>query len=862
MKLYFIIIVLFFCSIQTFYCQEDDGVVSLALPVRNSLTFNRYLLNPTFSFVREQDKYINITNKREWVQFEDAPTTYFANYSGRLMENIGVGVGLFQENRGVLTTFGGVLNFAYNAQIQRDNNLTFGLNVGAYSSGLNTGSVVTNFSDPSLDNVPSNFLVAVSPGINYGFGFFDFGVSINNAVLYNLNTSELIQDDPQQAIQGHLMYTGYLSRNGFFGESKFSALARSQFRNDDTVISGLVMLTVPKGIWAQAGYNTLFGASAGLGLNITENIAVEYNYEQALGDLTDFGPSHEITLAYRFVTRERYDYSSGDEVTGIFSKQNKRVGKPTNKIDNAQAEANRKLAQERRAQKKLEAELAKEAQQQAEQQAEIEAQKKAQEVNQALQQAQAEEEAYAKRIAEQKKEDEARKAAVEQQRLKREQEAEDSAEAEASKIERERIRKEEEDRQRLEAEKAAAEQERLRLEQEARLKAEAEEAADEQERIRLQEEAKAAAEKERLKLEQEAKEKVEAEALAAEQEKIRQQEEIRKAAEVEKLAAENQAREVAAQEAERIQLEEEAKADSQNDTDNEPIPTDDLGKSMVVIAEKAEASQIEQKQLLDRLSEAVNSKNQDLKDLKKENDLSEQGIVSAPKPFKSLSAENAKIEALKSDLNESIENRNNEIEELQKIYDERVRIQSLRNDEVTLTYKRKIERLKAEQAAAIATKNNLTATLADIKVATEIERKRRIKRAVYDSDKDRYEQDRAKLRVIKQTTQVSSESFSEEDFDFGEAESDNIKILKNVQNIDSGYYLIVAVHDDSNKRDEFVRKSVAAGRADVDFFYDVNTSKYYIYYKKFDTIGQANSAVESKTNKPYNAKMSIVRIEN
>ncbi|MEO8774223.1 MAG: type IX secretion system membrane protein PorP/SprF, partial [Gelidibacter sp.] len=90
-----------FCSVQLFYSQEDDGVVSLALPIRNSLTFNRYVINPTFSFVREQNKYISVYNKREWVQFEDAPQTYLLGYSGRFADNIGAGLGLFQQDYGV-----------------------------------------------------------------------------------------------------------------------------------------------------------------------------------------------------------------------------------------------------------------------------------------------------------------------------------------------------------------------------------------------------------------------------------------------------------------------------------------------------------------------------------------------------------------------------------------------------------------------------------------------------------------------------------------------------------------------------------------------------------------------------------------
>ncbi len=64
------------------------------------------------------------------------------------------------------------------------------------------------------------------------------------------------------------------------------------------------------------------------------------------------------------------------------------------------------------------------------------------------------------------------------------------------------------------------------------------------------------------------------------------------------------------------------------------------------------------------------------------------------------------------------------------------------------------------------------------------------------------------------------------------------------------------------RRNDFVTKVVASGRTDVDFIYDVSTSKYYIYYDKFDNVNQANEAMKSKGNRPYNVKMSLVKIEN
>ena len=87
-----------------------------------------------------------------------------------------------------------------------------------------------------------------------------------------------------------------------------------------------------------------------------------------------------------------------------------------------------------------------------------------------------------------------------------------------------------------------------------------------------------------------------------------------------------------------------------------------------------------------------------------------------------------------------------------------------------------------------------------------------------------------------------------DDFDFGEEQSDNIQILENVKNVETGYYLVLAVHSDVNKRNAFLTKVVQSGRTDVNFFYDVNSSKYYIYYAKFDNIQDANNALNAKGN--------------
>ena len=279
------------------------------------------------------------------------------------------------------------------------------------------------------------------------------------------------------------------------------------------------------------------------------------------------------------------------------------------------------------------------------------------------------------------------------------------------------------------------------------------------------------------------------------------------------------------------------------------------------IAKSTIESKKTQQELLKKLSDVVATKQKDLKDLKEENDLSEKGIATAPKPFKSISDENRELEALKAKLDAEIQARYDKINELVKLYQERLKNVANAKDETNQYYQKQIEEIKIEQKEIIQSKAVLVSTLDEIKVATEIERKRRIKRAAYDNEEDRYLKDRAALNQIKANTPVSSVPLKENDFNFGQEQS-NIQIIKNIKNTENGYYLILAVHSDASSRDDFLTKAVSAGLSNVNFFFDVNTSKYYIYAEKYDSIGDATNALQAKGTKPYNAKMSIVKIEN
>ena len=685
------VLLLVFCIWQPLFSQSEVET-SFALPIRNSLKFNRYLVNPTFSFVREQGSALTFYNKRQWTSVDNPPQTYLVSYSGRFRENEGVALGLFQQNQGVLTTFGAVANFAHNIVLQTDSNLTFGLNLGFYKSGLNRSKIVTNFPDPILETIPSTSFFVLNPGINYGTTFLDFGVTLTNFLVYNLSTSQLITNDAEKSISAHLMHTGYLEVDGFFDKSKFSALLKSDFRKDKTILSGLAILSIPNGVWAQLGYNSLYGISGGLGVNISQSIALEYNYERGLGNFTNFGASHEIGFAYKFTNRN-YNYDEDEQGSIIPSAADRDVVYV--KPKEVQKPANQEVKTEQKPIIPASTTLAE-----------------------------------AKPIK-------------------------DSIIPSPPLVE-----------------------------------------------IPIQ---------------------------------------MDSIAKVQPLAE--------------VQIKKDSvEVKTPQSKDREFVAIDDLAAAV-------EVTKAKQQEVLSRLTVTIAKKEKDLIAMKEENDLSEKGIYTEPKPFKSSAAENAELESLKTEFAEITKFQKDKIRELENAYAEKVKKANTQDESLLKTYSETIQNLKEQYLTSVQTNTTLNQSLNQIQEATEIEKKRRIKRASFMNVDDRFAQDRATLKRIKETTVLSTLPLEPKDFDSGE-EQPEVQIVKAVKNVPGGYYVVIAVHNEVTKRDDFLTKTVASGQPNVNFFYDANSSKYFIYYDSFETIEAAKKALNSKGSLPYNGKMSIVKIEN
>jgi type IX secretion system PorP/SprF family membrane protein len=109
--------------------QEQDPYIPIDIPAQNLLKFNRFLLNPTFSTVREDKSYLNLYHRNQNIQFDNTFNTYLLSYSGRIGDRSGVGLSLYSQKAGTITNYGVMANYAYGLKLNDKSNFTFGFNM-------------------------------------------------------------------------------------------------------------------------------------------------------------------------------------------------------------------------------------------------------------------------------------------------------------------------------------------------------------------------------------------------------------------------------------------------------------------------------------------------------------------------------------------------------------------------------------------------------------------------------------------------------------------------------------------------------------------------------------------------------------
>ncbi|MGB5822291.1 MAG: PorP/SprF family type IX secretion system membrane protein [Saonia sp.] len=322
-------------SVFVSYAQE----VSLPVDLRqhNLTEYNSSLLSPVFSLDRNNPQSVALWTRWQWQAIDGDPTTIFLNYTGGINAVSAFGAGFFQHNTGTFLNTGGVINYAYSFDLGSTVQLAIGANIFGFQRELADDRFQP---DPDIGlpqlQVSNDFIVQFAPGIRLNAGRFSVGIASENLFDYNFSSNESETQSSDKIFLGLMGYDFPL----VFGNLQNSFLRPMIYVKtipDEDTQYGLTTLLSTSKFWAQAGYNSFYGMSGGIGGRFFKRLSVGVLIEFGLdSDLDNTDPSFEVVTAFNFGS---YENRKEDEIAR--QEQEEKIAEEKMKAKLAKAEANK-----------------------------------------------------------------------------------------------------------------------------------------------------------------------------------------------------------------------------------------------------------------------------------------------------------------------------------------------------------------------------------------------------------------------------------------------------------------------------------------------------------------------------------------
>jgi len=265
--------------------------------------FNTLSLNPAYAGSRNVLSATTLV-RSQWSGIDGAPkTTTFTIDAPINRKKIGLGLQIFKDKIGIMSTTGIVATYAYRIRMARAS-LSFGLQGGVSQFKANYSNVVLEPYGPSND-------VAFSNNANTSFYNLGAGAYYNSDKFYvGLSSPQLLQNVLPS-------YTGEQSKQNRQFNHLFLMSGYVFSLNDDFKLKPSILLKAVKGaplegdvnanLWIKnifsigAQYRTNADVSGMFELQVSPQIRVGYAYDHSLTDLQNYNSgSHEVMLRFEF----------------------------------------------------------------------------------------------------------------------------------------------------------------------------------------------------------------------------------------------------------------------------------------------------------------------------------------------------------------------------------------------------------------------------------------------------------------------------------------------------------------------------------------------------------------------------------
>lgn len=277
---------------------------------------NPYLVNPAAGGASDYYKFM-AGYRRQWVNFDESPKTFYLSAHGHLGKHIGpysgksqfekmrfhgLGLVLVNDVTGPTSRTTGYLSYSYNMKINKKIRVAFGAFLGMQQFMVNGSKLRLNDPSSPLNSGASSMVPDGSVGSWLYSNKFFFGVSVNQIFQSKL---DIERADDRFGTEDNKLHNHYFITGGY----NFSIANNVDFMpsmmikavNPAPVSADINAKFIYKQMfWVGASYRTQDAMVGMMGLVFKNKYELGYSYDYPLSDINNYSSgSHEVVLGYR-----------------------------------------------------------------------------------------------------------------------------------------------------------------------------------------------------------------------------------------------------------------------------------------------------------------------------------------------------------------------------------------------------------------------------------------------------------------------------------------------------------------------------------------------------------------------------------
>lgn len=243
---------------------QDAGALPPDMRSHNLLYMNPSVFNPAFAMDQQVPHRINLWSRWQWQTPDTDPTTLLVNYTAR-SRSYAYGGGFFQNNTSFYRQTGGLLNFAFDIPLGEKTSITFGANLLGFMQELSDNRFFLNEPVLPFSDNRDEFILQLAPAIQFNFDRFGLAFTSDNLFDFNVTRSGAETESNEKIISG-LAHYSFPLEGGDPSSRSFvrPVLYVKSLPGYDTQYGLQTVWAAPR-FWVQAGYNSFYGPSAGIG---------------------------------------------------------------------------------------------------------------------------------------------------------------------------------------------------------------------------------------------------------------------------------------------------------------------------------------------------------------------------------------------------------------------------------------------------------------------------------------------------------------------------------------------------------------------------------------------------------------------